>query len=74
MIIKETFYVGDRQFNRIYSDSNRYVVRDGVSYEEACDPVELNREYTEGDLIQQEPEQAEASAQEILNILLGGRP
>lgn len=73
MIIKETFYVGDRQFNRIYSDSNCYVVRDGISYEEACDPVELNREYVEGDPIPQD-ETAEANAQEILNILLGGRP
>lgn len=51
MIIVETFYIGDREFTRTYSNSNRYVVRDGVSYTEACDPAEFGRTYTEGDVI-----------------------
>lgn len=51
MIIIEKFTVGETEFNRVYSDENRYVVRDGVSYEEACDPAEYGREYTEGDPI-----------------------
>ena len=40
-IITEQFYVGERLFNRIYSNANRYVVREGVSYSEACDPAEF---------------------------------
>ena len=51
MIRTETFYIDDREFTRNYSDAGRYVVRDGVSYEEACDPAEFGRTYTEGDVI-----------------------
>ena len=68
MIITEQFYVGERLFNRIYSDSHRYVVRDGVSYSEACDPAEFGRTYTEGDIMDED----ESEAEEIVDILLGG--
>ena len=53
MIITEIFYIdGDeREFTKTYSDAGRYVVRDGQIYEEACDPSEFNRTYTEGDVI-----------------------
>lgn len=68
MIITETFYVGERLFNRVYSDAGRYVVRDGISYSEACDPAEFGRMYTEGDLMPVD----DAEAAEILDILLGG--
>ncbi len=47
----ETFYIGEREFTRTYSDANHYVVRDGASYSEACDPTEYGRTYTEGDLM-----------------------
>lgn len=67
MIRTEQFYVGERLFNRVYSDAGRYVVRDGVSYSEACDPAEFGRTYTEGDLMPVE----EGEAEEILNIILG---
>ena len=50
-IITETFYINNREFTRTYSDANRYVVRDGVEYSEACDPAEFNRTYTEGNII-----------------------
>lgn len=50
-IIVETFYINDREFTRTYSNANRYVVRDGVSYSEACDPAEFGRTYIEGDII-----------------------
>lgn len=50
MAIKtEHFDVNGRDFIRTYSDSGRYVVRDGVEYSEACDPAEYGRTYTEGD-------------------------
>ena len=35
--------------NRTYSDKGMMIERNGVRYEEAIDPAELNREYTETD-------------------------
>lgn len=35
--------------NRTYSDAGMMIERDGVRYEEAVDPAELNRTYTETD-------------------------
>lgn len=67
MIRTEHFDVNGRDFIRTYSDSNRYVVRDGVSYSEACDPAEFGRTYTEGEVMEDDTE-----AEEILNILTGG--
>lgn len=68
MIIQEHFDVNGRDFIRTYSDENRYVVRDGIEYSEACDPAEFGRTYTEGDVM---PEN-ETEAEEILSILTGG--
>ena len=41
--------------NRTYSDIGMKIERDGVRYDEAIDPAELNRQYTETD----EPVEAE---------------
>lgn len=68
MIRTEHFDVNGRDFIRTYSDDNRYVVRDGVSYSEACDPAEFGRTYTEGDVMPTD----DADAAEILDILMGG--
>ena len=35
--------------NRTYSDIGMMIERDGERYEEAVDPAELNRQYTETD-------------------------
>ena len=59
MIKQEIFYLGKKEFIRTYSDENRYVVRDGVEYSEACDPVEFNRQYIEGDIMPIEKENEE---------------
>lgn len=67
MIVQEHFDVNGRDFIRTYSDANRFVVRDGVEYSEACDPAELGRTYTEGDVMPVD----EGEAQEILDIILG---
>lgn len=67
MIVQEHFDVNGRDFIRTYSDANRFVVRDGVEYSEACDPAELGRTYTEGDVMPTD----EGEAQEILDIILG---
>ena len=69
MIQTENFYIGEREFTKTYSDEHRYVVRDGISYEEACDPTEFGRIYTEGDIIEG---YSGSNAEEILNILMGG--
>lgn len=57
-IAQEEYYIKDRKMIRTYSDENRYVVRDGISYSEACDPAEFGRTYVEGDIIP-EPEEVE---------------
>lgn len=51
MIRTEELKINGKAFVRTTSDAGRYVVRDGFSYEEAIDPAELGREYTEGELI-----------------------
>ncbi len=66
MIKTESLTINGRAFTKTYSDENRYVVRDGVEYEEAIDPSEFNRTYTEGNLID-----SEDSAEEILDIITG---
>jgi hypothetical protein len=71
-VITEIFYVGEREFTRNYSDAGRYVVRDGISYSEACDPAEFGRTYTEGDLMPHDGESdEEADYAEAGRILLG---
>lgn len=50
MIIQEEIRIpnDERDFIHTYSDAHRYVVREGVEYEDAIDPAEFHREYTEG--------------------------
>ena len=68
-ITTEHFDVNGRDFIRTTSDSGRYVVRDGVSYSEACDPAEFGRTYTEGELMPAEDLNADLA--EAGRILLG---
>lgn len=67
MIRQENLQINGQEFIRTYSDDNRYVVRDGVSYSEAVDPAEFNRVYTEGDVMPDE----EISEEEAGKILMG---
>lgn len=73
MIVTENFKVGERDFIRTYSDSGRYVVRDGASYSEACDPAEFGRVYTEGDIMPPEEQDMDAllDKAEAFDILTG---
>lgn len=66
MIKTEVYSLGGMSITRTWSDDGRYVVRDGIAYEEANDPTELGRTYTEGEYFE-EPDPKEA-----LSILLGG--
>ena len=69
-IITEQLIINNKDFIKTYSDSNRYVVRDGISYSEALDPAEFNRVYTEGELLPNND--IDPTAEEILDIILGG--
>ncbi len=71
MIVTENFKVGERDFIRTTSDSGRYVVRDGVSYSEACDPAEFGRTYTEGELMPDEERSDLTDKTEAYDILTG---
>lgn len=72
MIVQEHFDVSGRDFIRTTSDAGRYVVRDGASYSEACDPAEYGRTYTEGELMPPEEREDEMAAKaEAYGILTG---
>lgn len=64
MIQVEIIKINDKEYQRTYSDENRYVVRDGVSYSEAIDPVDSGRTYTEGDLIDGPIENSEETTEQ----------
>lgn len=68
MIVRTTKTIDDIEYDYTYSDAGRYVVRDGAAYEEAVDPLGSNREYVEGELIEDDG----STPEEILGILLGG--
>lgn len=61
MIIREYITIDGNQFIRNYSDEGRFVVRDGVAYGEAIDPMPWAEErfYEEGDImpVEETPEE-----------------
>ena len=58
MIITEHYKTRDDGvvLNRTYSDAGFRIERDGVFYDEAIDPAELGRTYTETDQLIETPE------------------
>jgi len=56
MLYTETVTIGGRQYRRTYSDTYK-IARDGVEYDEAVDPVDTDREYTETDTSKTETEE-----------------
>lgn len=70
MIVQERFEINGQPFIRTYSDSGRYVLRDGIEYSEACDPAELGRTYTEGELMP-DSTYVLANKAEAYDILMG---
>ena len=71
MIQIETLIINNHEFIRTYSDAGFKILKDGTDeiYDEAIDPADSGRTYTETD----EPiETSEADAEEIVNILTGG--
>ncbi len=68
MIVQEHFTVNGIDYIRTYSDAGRYVVGGEPfgSYNEATDPAEFGRQYTEGDAFQEDEIKAKAEAFDIL--------
>ena len=54
---------------RTYSDSGFMIERDGILYEDAIDPENMNRVYTETDI---KNPGADLSPEEALSIITGG--
>lgn len=50
MIKTEKLTIGGKEFIRTYSDTDLLIERDGVLYEEAIDPAESGRIYTESEI------------------------
>lgn len=69
MIVRTTKTIDGIEYDYTYSNAGRYVVRDGAAYEEAVDPLGSNREYVEGEPIEDDG----STPEEILGILLGGQ-
>lgn len=62
MIYTEILTIGGREFLRTYSDSFM-LLRDGVEYDEAVDPADSGRTYTESTTPKQNME-SEAAAED----------
>lgn len=69
MVIYETVTINGVQYEHVWSDENRQVCRDGQCWDEVYNPLNTGRVYVEGDPIAD----VEASTEELLDILLGGR-
>lgn len=68
MIKCDEYTLNGVQFKRWYSDAGMMVEREGILYEEACDPAEYNRTYNETNVPIEEPE---TTPEELLNIITG---
>ena len=74
MIIPETFYIGEREYIRRYSDLGVKIHGGSPEgdYDVAEDPVDLNRTYTETNIpIEQDTEPETADKAEAYDILTG---
>jgi len=66
MIVQEHYELNGIEFTRTFSDAGKCVTRDGEEYEEANDPTEYGRVYTES-----ENDLPSISAEEALDIITG---
>lgn len=71
MIKTESLVINSTSFIRTYSDLDRKVERDGVLYDEAIDPVDSGRTYTEStEMIDTEEDVTESEIIEELEKIL----
>lgn len=68
MIIKTTKTINGIEYDYTYSDARLMIERDGVQYEDAVDPLNSGRIYTETDI---PIDGGEPTAEEIVDILTG---
>lgn len=66
MIQTETIVINEQEYTRTWSDNRMMIERDGALYEEAIDPIDSKRVYTETD---QEIITAEAEEADYINAL-----
>lgn len=52
MIVTEIVTINGKDYMHTYSNAGRTVVRDGIAYDDAIDPIDSGRTYTEGDMIE----------------------
>lgn len=73
MIVQETYELNGRQFVRTWSDGGRYVVGGDPEgeYEEANDPVDAQRTYTEGGFIPIDENEEDTALTRYANELTG---
>lgn len=71
MIKTEIVTINNHDFEHIWSDENKYICRNGQSWEEVYNPLNTGREYTEGDYIVKDENDIKSEVQQILDILLG---
>ena len=75
MIVNESAVINGKQFIKTYSDENKYIECNGVRYSEAFDPADIEREYTETDIVIGDDEATEAdyiNALEDLGVSFNG--
>ena len=65
MVKTETITINGNEFIRTYSDRGFMVERDGIQYDEAIDPVEFDRTYTETET----PTETEATEADYISAL-----
>ena len=76
MIITETVTINGTQYLHTYSDDGKTILRDGVEYDEAYDPINMGRTYTETqnrvvetiDEVENRLEEAQAKVTKFLRI------
>lgn len=71
MIKTETMTINGISFVRTYSDTGHRVERDGVAYDEAIDPADTGRTYTESEEMVGEDEESEDDYAEAGRIMMG---
>ncbi len=59
MIVKENKYIFGIEYERTFSDSGFKIKRDGITYDEAIDPIGSDRTYEETDIQINDGEEAD---------------
>ena len=71
MVVTEKRTINEQTFDYTYSDAGFYIERDGAVYEEAYDPENSGRVYTETDTPIEPAEDEEKQYAEAGRILMG---